>query len=70
MVLCTTAPQLLDCSWAAIGCGPLDLDGSGMVDAADAALFEARVVTVGDGASCTGTECDGADLDRSGTVDA
>ncbi|MBT9556905.1 MAG: hypothetical protein IV100_12795 [Myxococcales bacterium] len=70
VVLCTTAPHLLDCSWAAIGCGPLDLDDSGTVDAADTALFEARVLAVGDGARCTGSECDGADLDRSGTVDA
>ncbi len=73
LILCTTAPQLLDCSWAAIGCGPLDLDDSGTVDAADATAFEAAVTTSGEGAACADgapAGCGGADLDGSGTIDA
>ncbi len=71
VILCTTAPQLLDCSWAAIGCAPADFDNSGVVDAADSALFETAFATHGDGATCDGASqaCAGADLDGSGTLD-
>ncbi|MCB9730775.1 MAG: hypothetical protein H6746_20050 [Deltaproteobacteria bacterium] len=72
VILCTTAPELLDCSWAAIGCAPPDLDQSGTVDAADLALFETAFTGYGDGATCdeANGHCGGVDLDASGTLDA
>ena len=70
--LCVNSPETLDCSWARLGCAPADLDGSGAVDAADQALFDAAWNTYGPGASCTeaNRRCDGADLDGSSTLDA
>jgi hypothetical protein len=72
VILCTTAPHLLDCSWAAIGCAPADFDNSGTVDAADSALFEAAFAAAGAGAVCRSASqpCGGADLDASGALDA
>jgi hypothetical protein len=72
VILCTTAPHLLDCSWAALGCAPADLDASGTVDEADAVLFEAAFAATPAGAACMSASqpCGGADLDRSGAVDA
>ncbi len=70
-LLCDTEPHTLDCTWAALGCAPADLDDSGAVDAADQALFDAAWATHGEGASCTEPNwCDGADLDHSGVLDA
>ena len=68
MPLCNTAPHLLDCTWARLGCARPDLDGSGAVDDADRALFEAASAT----AAVCGPDnlwCEGADLDRTGSVD-
>ena len=69
--LCVFDPWTLDCKWAAIGCARVDLDGSGVVDEADRALFDAAWQTYGEGASCSDGNgwCDGADLDRSGRLD-
>ena len=68
--LCTTAPELLDCAWARLGCARPDLDGSGAVDDADQALFAAAQAAHGDGACDAGNGwCDGADLDRTGRLD-
>ncbi len=69
IVLCTTAPDVLDCSWARLGCAKPDLDESGIVDASDIALFEAALGEHGDGAACD-DGCGGADLDESGALDA
>ena len=68
--LCNTAPQLLDCTWARLGCARPDLDGSGAVDDADRTLFEAARTTSGTGPCDAGNAwCQGADLDRTGAVD-
>lgn len=69
--LCVTAPHLLDCTWARLGCSRPDLDASGAVDAADQALLDAALAAHA-GAPCGGMNgwCDGADLDRTGAVDA
>ena len=69
--LCESAPHLLDCTWARLGCERPDLDGSGVVDEADRALFDTARAAAGDGAcgSANGW-CDGADLDHTGVIDA
>lgn len=68
--LCVTAPELLDCTWAVLGCERPDLDGSGTVDEADQALFDAaRTTHAGITCGSSNAWCDGADLDRTGTVD-
>ncbi len=70
-LLCDNEPHTLDCTWAALGCAPADLDDSGAVDAADQTLFDAAWTTYGENASCAQPDwCDGADLDQSGTLDA
>ncbi|MBK7973159.1 MAG: hypothetical protein IPK07_07735 [Deltaproteobacteria bacterium] len=69
--ICTLAPTVLDCSWAALGCRRVDLDGSGAVDDSDAALFAAaRDAHAGRRCRAENDGCGGADLDRSGAVDA
>jgi hypothetical protein len=69
--MCALGPTVLDCSWALLGCERPDLDGSGIVDAADQALFDTAWATYGSGASCDAGNawCDGADLDRGGVLD-
>ena len=69
--LCEMGPGILDCSWAKLGCAPVDFDQSGVVDSADSALFDAAWSQYGQGADCSATNdwCDGADLDRNGTLD-
>jgi hypothetical protein len=69
--LCVTAPHLLDCTWARLGCSRPDLDGSGAVDAADQALLDAALFAH-EGVVCGhGNDwCGGADLDRTGAADA
>ena len=68
--LCVTAPHLLDCTWAALGCARPDLDGSGTVDAADqAAMVAATTLHANTPCNSTNNWCDGADLDRTGTID-
>ena len=65
--LCRTAPHLLDCTWAKLGCGHVDRDSSGEVTEADRPDFEGQ----GDAAcSQDNAWCAGADLDRTGSVDA
>ena len=51
--LCLTRPDVLDCTWAKLGCEAADVDGDGAVDSADVASFEATP----------------QDLDGSGAVD-
>ncbi|MDP6946112.1 MAG: hypothetical protein QF464_18330, partial [Myxococcota bacterium] len=65
--LCRTAPHLLDCTWAVLGCGHVDRDGSGTVDEVDRPDFSA-----GSPDPCGEDNgwCGGADLDRTGAVDA
>jgi len=68
--LCLTAPELLDCTWARLGCARPDLDGSGVVDHADQALFDNAAQTYQGVACGSGNQwCEGADLDRTGIVD-
>jgi hypothetical protein len=68
--LCDAAPELLDCTWARLGCERPDLDQSGVVDEADRALYETAATTHG-GDPCDDANawCAGADLDRSGGID-
>ena len=70
ITLCTTAPHVLDCAWARLGCERPDLDESGAVDDADQAMLEAAFEELGDGAPCGADRCAGADLDSSGALDA
>ncbi len=70
IVLCSTAPHLLDCSWARLGCAAPDLDDSGTVDAADAGLLDSAIAVIGLGAECVEGLCGPADLDQSGVLDA
>lgn len=69
--LCEHAPQLVDCSWARLGCERPDLNGSRRVDDTDRGIFEAALgghvgVECNDG----NRWCDGADLDRSAAADS
>ncbi len=68
--LCETAPYLLDCTWARAGCARPDLDGDGQVNDADRTLFAERAARNA-GVACREKNawCEGADLDRTGTVD-
>ncbi|MFH1531883.1 MAG: hypothetical protein ABIK09_14250 [Pseudomonadota bacterium] len=69
--LCVTAPHLLDCTWARLGCRRPDLDGSGAVDAVDQALLEAALAAHGESpCGAVNDWCGGADLDHTGTADA
>ena len=69
--LCNTAPAVLDCSWARLGCERPDLDGSGVVDQADRALYEGAAAShAGTTCAAENSWCAGADLDRSGAIDA
>ncbi|MCB9788556.1 MAG: hypothetical protein H6744_17910 [Deltaproteobacteria bacterium] len=66
--LCVHSPETVDCTWAALGCERVDLDGDGAVGEADREAVSARL-----GATGCGDQddwCDGADLDRTGAVDA
>jgi len=69
--LCETAPELLDCTWARMGCERPDLDANGTVDEADKAALDSRS-TMFQGEACGSANdwCDGADLDRTGSVDS
>jgi len=68
--LCTKAPWVLSCDWAALGCARPDLDDSGTVDAADQTLHE-TLLTNYTGVACgeDNNWCEGADLDRNGAAD-
>ncbi len=69
IALCTEAPSILDCAWAAAACARADLDGSARVDDADRALFEtAAGAFTGRRCGAANGWCDGADLDRTGAV--
>ncbi len=65
--LCSSAPDLLDCTWAAAGCARADLDGDGVVGPADRDLLEAQAIT--SGCEPANAWCEGADLDRTGAID-
>ena len=69
--LCELAPQLLDCTWARLGCAVPDLDGNHRVDASDSGRFNAAFESHS-GASCdeSNGHCGGADLDRDGRLTA
>lgn len=68
--LCNTSPQLLDCTWAAMGCERPDLNSDRTVDETDSAQFETLRQEFS-GKSCREKNdwCQGADLDRTGRVD-
>ena len=68
--MCVHAPETLDCAWAKIGCLPADLNDSGQVDQDDQAIFDEIWGRLGPGTACTeaNDQCDGADLDQSGTL--
>ena len=70
--LCALEPTVLDCAWALLGCERPDLVVSGLVDQADQDAFDDAWGLYGQGASCDGANswCDGADLDRDGTLTA
>ncbi len=69
--LCAFAPQILDCTWAAVGWERADLDANGHVDTSDAQRFDTAANAFG-ASRCTARNdwCDGADLDHTGVVDA
>ena len=66
--ICQTAPHLLDCRWAALGCARPDLNDDGTVDTRDLSSFDADFEV---GRSCGAADawCEGVDLDRSGSLD-
>ena len=70
--ICVHAPEILDCTWAVLGCTVADLDSSGLVDDADLDLFEAAFAnfqdTPEDGCIPANGWCGGADLDRTGEL--
>jgi len=70
--ICVLAPQILDCTWATLGCAVADLDGNGMVDPADEGIFEAASRrfqgTPAKGCRPANGWCGGADLDRTGDL--
>jgi hypothetical protein len=66
--LCVHSPELIDCTWAALGCAGADVDGDGRVGEADAAAVRAKVGERGCGPASGW--CGRADLDRTGAVDA
>jgi hypothetical protein len=68
--LCVTAPEILDCTWAALGCARPDLNSDGLVDSTDTDLFETQRAAF-EGVDCRSKNqwCQGADLDRTGLVD-
>jgi len=68
--LAVWSKQTLDCSWAKFGCAPADFDGSGVVDAADTAIFESRWVSSGGVGTLCPSGCNGADLDHDGRLDS
>ncbi len=69
--LCVSAPHLLDCTWAKLGCARPDLNSDGKVDDADAALFNDGKTKAGAEPCSEGNSwCGGADLDRTGEVDS
>jgi len=68
-VLCNSAPELLDCTWAAAGCTRPDLNSDGVVDDQDSDLFEAARAERSTGCREKNAWCAGADLDRTGRVD-
>jgi len=68
--LCNTAPEILDCTWAAMGCERPDLNSDKTVDETDAARFETlRQEFSGESCREKNEWCQGADLDRTGRVD-
>ena len=68
--LCKTAPGILDCTWAKLGCARPDLNADGRVNDGDTALFAAaRDTHTGVDCSEGNDWCAGADLDRTGSVD-
>jgi hypothetical protein len=68
--LCVSAPGALDCTWARLGCARPDLDHDGTVGEADRARFEQSRAAATTGCGAANDWCGGADLDRTGTVDA
>ena len=65
--ICDTAPEIVDCRWAKLGCARADLNGDKVVDSKDESSFGADFEA---GRTCTDKDaCDGLDLDGSGKLD-
>ena len=69
ITLCRTAPQLINCDWARLGCERPDLNDDGTVDVADEELLAAARADLQAGCDATNTWCSGGDLDRNGAID-
>ena len=68
--LCETAPNLLDCTWARLGCARPDLNNDREVDETDIGIFTERTATFKSVPCGTANDwCDRADLDHTGAVD-
>ncbi len=67
--LCIWRPDILDCTWAKMGCARADLDRNGTVDEGDREAFQVLKARF-EGATCKeeDSHCEGADLDRDGKV--
>ena len=71
--LCTNNTlHTLDCTWAAMGCAPADLDDSGQAGPDDLVIFNEHWNSYGVGATCNALNgwCEGADMDKNGTLEA
>ncbi len=68
--ICVHAPEVLDCTWAVLGCAAADMDENGRVDDNDETLFEEAYAqyegSPSDSCNPSNSWCDGADLDRTG----
>jgi len=67
--VCVHAPDVLDCTWARLGCTVTDLDRSGVTDTRDLDLFETAFGSYRDN-DCRPANgwCGGADVDRTGDL--
>jgi hypothetical protein len=70
--ICVYAPEILDCSWARVGCEAADLDRNGITDPEDRDRFQAALASFENAGEngCTPANgwCGGADLDRTGEL--
>ncbi len=68
--LCNQAPELLDCTWARLGCKRPDLNQDHKVDEEDQHIFAQKVAAFAD-TPCNPTNswCELGDLDHTGLID-
>jgi len=68
--LCERMKDVVDCSWARLGCSYADVNKDGKVDEIDSALFStARTAFSSVPCNASNYNCGQADLDRNGWVD-